>query len=427
MQYTHQILIAGAAALMVSTAADAQCTTIDFENYPVGTIITSQYDGVTFDAYPGSCGGYGSVQPIIIDPTNGTSSENKSLSVEDGCPEWSIDYLRMIFDTPQRTVSFTLGEPVSSPVTFYVRAYNEANTIIFARTYVSGEGIYSFVQIFDETHAATIKRVEVESPVQLWEGIDDLSFNADPTPPEARIDWPTPSDCLCDTGDPITVTGIACDDDGEYDRDRLEYRPRNADPGDPWILIREYVGSPVCTAGPLYPWDLTDVPHGWINLRMTVTNACGDKATDFVTVYVDKAYGTVNVESPAHNSEVCGTVVFQGSVNDSCGHCSDYYTVGYSTSPNGPWIPVDPANPQYTDIVINGNIAEWNTVALGLTDGTYYIRVHAVDECGNYEIEDLIVHLNNAGGCGCQADLTGDGIVDINDIFAILGMWGVCP
>ncbi len=27
----------------------------------------------------------------------------------------------------------------------------------------------------------------------------------------------------------------------------------------------------------------------------------------------------------------------------------------------------------------------------------------------------------------CPADLNGDGVVDINDIFEILGMWGVCP
>ncbi len=27
----------------------------------------------------------------------------------------------------------------------------------------------------------------------------------------------------------------------------------------------------------------------------------------------------------------------------------------------------------------------------------------------------------------CPADLTGDGVVDINDVFEMLGMWGVCP
>lgn len=58
-----------------------------------------------------------------------------------------------------------------------------------------------------------------------------------------------PEQCLCGT---VTITGIACDDDGDYDRDRLEVRRVHPDPDDAWQLAREYANSPVCSAAPLY-------------------------------------------------------------------------------------------------------------------------------------------------------------------------------
>jgi hypothetical protein len=30
------------------------------------------------------------------------------------------------------------------------------------------------------------------------------------------------------------------------------------------------------------------------------------------------------------------------------------------------------------------------------------------------------------GGCGCVADITGDGVVNVSDLLAIIGVWGSC-
>jgi hypothetical protein len=423
MQRTHiQLGTAAAALILASGAAFGQCTDYDFENYAVGTPISSQYDGVTFSAPPGSCGGMGSVRPIIVEPDSGTSSGTKALGIEQGCPEFSPDYLRMVFDEAQRIVTFTMGEPVSPGVTFQVRAYNTGGGLIYLRTFSCGDGVFRFVRIGSEEGSPIIRRVEVESPSQFWECIDDLSFNHDPTPPTARIDTPQHGDCPCDS---VTVTGIACDEDGEYDYDKLEYRRVNAAPGTPWTLIGTY-SSPVCNPGNLYTWNLDDIDHGWYFLRLTVVNECGLSSTDIVSILVSKEFGTINIESPAPNDVVCGTVTFEGTISHHCSGCFDRYYVWYGP-PQGPFVPVDPDNPEYYEHVINGEVAVWDTVGLGVPDGDYVIRIIGLDVCQNFELRDIPVTVDNSAGCGCAADLNDDGQVNIFDLLQLLGTWGACP
>ena len=57
------LVVAG--ALVISAEAPGQCRTIDFEDLPAGTEVSDQYDGVDFFAWPGSCGGFGSVMPTL--------------------------------------------------------------------------------------------------------------------------------------------------------------------------------------------------------------------------------------------------------------------------------------------------------------------------------------------------------------------------
>lgn len=421
MQRSHlQTGAAAVAAAMLSAASFAQCTVYDFENYAVGTEITTQYAGVTFSAKEQSCMPYWMIYPHIVEPDDGTSSGTKALGIQTGCPDFSPDSLMMVFADPQKYVTFTLGEQVSTEVTFNVYGYNESNVLVYAKGYVSGAGVRTLVKVGAPDWSNSVERIEIYSPMHLFETIDDLSFYYDDTAPDARIDTPTHSDCLCEPS--VTVTGIACDYDGEYDRDWLEYRSVNADPEDPWVLIQEYVGSPVCDPGNLYTWHLDDVPHGWHYLRLSVKNACGMVTTSTRTVYVDKDFGTIDITSPAANEEVCGTVTLKGTVNDGCGKCFDYYKVEYKY--DGGYNPVDPDNPTYDSIVINGDIAIWDTT--NLPDGDIPLRIVGYDDCGNVETEYRYVTINNADGCGCMADTNDDGVVDIDDIFNVLGNWGPC-
>jgi hypothetical protein len=409
-----------AGALAITASGAAQCITYDFDDLAVGTIVSTQYDGVVFSAVPGSCGG-GNPDPVIVVPASGTSSPTRALGIGTGCPDFSPDYLRMVFDDTQREVTFSLGEQVSSGVTFTIRAYNAAGVLISTQSAACGAGVFRLVRIAAGT--AIIKRVEVESVIGLFETIDDLSFARDDTPPTARIDSPPWNSCECGT---VIVSGLACDTDGEYGSDRLEYRLVGAAPDDPWTLIGTFT-SPVCTPGTLYSWNTAAVPHGWYLLRLTVENACGLVSTAITAVIVDKQFGDVTITAPAAEATVCGEVVIQGSAQDACSACFSFYRVDYGPSLAGPWTPVDPAHPTYDSIVIDGNLASWDTEDLGVADGDWVIRVMGTDVCGNTATEYVSVTLDNGAGCLC-ADLNGNGTVDFGDLLIVLSEWGeICP
>jgi hypothetical protein len=417
---------AAGSALAVAFAfvptAGAQCVSyINFEDYPAGTQITTQYDGVTFSSQPG-----GTCPPEIEVPFRGTSSGTKALFVP-SCPEFSNDYLRMVFDDFQPMVSFTFGEWGIPNYDMLVRAYTTPSGpsgLIYAQTLEGGDGVVRLAVIGAEGGPRIIKRVEVETVVVgAWECIDDLRFGVmDTSPPVAQIATPTWGGCHCDD---VVVTGIACDEDG-YAYDRLEYRSVGAAPDAPWIFINEVIGSPVCETGFLYTWDTTSVPHGRYFLRLTAVNACGLESVAFQSVFVDKHFANVQVTSPADADTVCGIVEFLGSVNDGC-QCFDHYTVEFSDSVSGPYEPVDPSEPMYFTDVKNGQLATWDTLDLGLPNDTYYIRITGVDSCENTQTELIKVTLLNGPLCGCPSDINDDGVTDFQDLLALLSKWGPCP
>ncbi|NNM26010.1 MAG: hypothetical protein HKO59_08500 [Phycisphaerales bacterium] len=412
MKHTWIGGLAAVAGIGLATPASGQCTTIDFEDYSVGQVVTS-VSGVTFSAEPGSCGG-GTPQPVIVTPTTGTSSGTRALSLQAGCPDFSPDKLRLVFSDLQRLVTFTLGEPVSPGVQFSVRAYSNFGALVYSRMMSCGGGVFHYIRIGHESWGPTIRRVEIESTIGLFEGIDDLAFDYDPTPPTALIDAPPYLSCECDV---VTVRGIACDEDGEYGSDRLEYRRVNADPGTPWTLINSYT-TPVCTLSSLYTWNTSAVSHGTYFLRLTVENACGLASTDITTVVVDKAPPTVAIESPQPSAAVCGEVQILGTVSEGCGHCFDEYVV--EVAPMGGSYSLLMTS---TEIVINGIVATWDTATL--PSGDYVIRITAVDDCGNDTVRTIPVIVDPAA-CGCDADVDGDGDVDFTDLLTVLAGWGTC-
>jgi hypothetical protein len=68
--------------------ARAECPTIDFDGLPVGTVVTTQYAGVRFSGRDPD--GTSGVNPIVYNPSGGTTSEPQCLSARgDGLNEFS--------------------------------------------------------------------------------------------------------------------------------------------------------------------------------------------------------------------------------------------------------------------------------------------------------------------------------------------------
>lgn len=403
-------------------------TLINFEEFALGVEITTDYDGVTFSTLPGSCGG-GEPDPVIATASGGTSSPTHVLSTNAGCPDFGPDYLRMVFDTPQEKVTFTLGDWEG---TYEIRKYSVAaggapwdtDTIVIEGT--GAVGVFRLVTV-NATVASKIKRIEIEDTIGNIEKIDDLFFtkcDGDDTPPQAAIDAPVFQSCACGS---ISVIGAACDDDGNYGFDKLEYQKV----GGPatWTQIGMFT-SPLCGGGTLYTWSTAPaaITDGWYFLRLTVENTCGLQSTDFTAVYVDKSFTGISVTSPLDEATVCGLVEITGTVYD---YCLDNYTVDYKPAAGGEYAPVNPDSPVYSSNIINCVIATWDTDALGVADGDYIIRIVGTDSCGNSQavLIDVTVDNTSAGSsCNdCPMDLDDDGDVDGFDLALLLAEWGICP
>ncbi|MBN2506276.1 MAG: hypothetical protein JXQ71_06240 [Verrucomicrobia bacterium] len=122
---TRNLLICGLSTLVCTLGApptaQAGCTTIDFEDQAVGSVVTTDYPGVTFSVLPQTCGGSPILYMRIANPAgNGTSSGTRCLRIPTGCPDFSDDYLRMVFAAPQSKVTFTLGDYTG---TYHIRYY----------------------------------------------------------------------------------------------------------------------------------------------------------------------------------------------------------------------------------------------------------------------------------------------------------------
>jgi len=356
----------------VSNPVRGQCTVEDFESFSVGDTITTQVPGVTFSVEPDTC-----PQDLfmrVVEPDNGTTSASQAIQIDTGCPDFSPDFVRMDFDRLQQEVTFSLGIG-GGP--FDIRAFAPDATPVFNETVDGGSnGVRTFIRV--EAGGTEFIRVEIEGTISQFEAIDDLAFDQDDTPPTADITSPvgspvSPAVCACGE---VPVIGSACDEDGTYGMDMLEYRSAGSDA---WTTVGSFF-SPLCGGGTLYVWDTEPVSEGYYNLRLTVENGCQLRSTDFTTVYVDKHFGLTEEDwrKPNEGDIVGGNVCLDGTVYD---RCFESYEVDFRSADGGKFLPVDPGNPVYDSTVVNDPFASWSSEVA--PDGDYELRVLGLDTCNN--------------------------------------------
>lgn len=368
------------------------CQTHDFESFIDGEIITSDIPGVQISVVGNSCGPSDLPYMRVTDTFFTDTFASNVILIDTGC-DFSYEYVRMAFADRQNEVSFDLG-PWGGSYTYYISVYNQitgGTRIIYRVVTIPGTGFTGArypVRLYRAT--GDIRRVEIEASGGGHEALDNLTFGIDHTPPMVAVSDPVDLDCVC--GDDVAFTGVVCDDDGAYDRDRIEYQRIHPDADTDWVLIREYVGQPVCDSASLYTWDTTDpdVLDGVYQLRITAWNECGLTDTDEITLYVDNEFGTLEFNPPA--SIVGGDICFTGTIQDM--FCFDSYKVDYMPVSGGDWKPVDSTTTLYTTPVVNDVFATWEYPA-GTPDGEYFIRVSAETRCGASEVVTRTMTLDN--------------------------------
>ncbi len=385
---------AGSSGLVIALAclaagggsAWATCSTVAFDNLVVGTSVSTQYDGVTFSAR--SAGGVWS-DPIIYNPSGSTSSEPQCLSARgDAQNEFSDEYLRLDFDRNQTEVTFTLGVRLGCAAsdTVQVRWYDSTNVLrgtsnVPVNGTLATERCLVFVRV---ERAAGFRRIEIEAGAAggcaaRFELIDDLSFDLDTTPPTAEITSPAQLACVCNG---TSVIGSAYDPDGPISSWRLE---RKALGVTNWTLIR--TSSTEVINGELGPWTTT-AADGWYTLRLTVTNGCDLTDVWTTDVYLNKAFNSLSLRSPANGVVLGGSVCADGTAWD---HCGGSFTVEHRPVAAGLWVPFDTINPPW---VTNDPLGSWNTRA-GTPDGDYDIHLVGTDDCGNTASAQVTVTVDN--------------------------------
>ncbi|MEK6674589.1 MAG: hypothetical protein AABZ47_02920 [Planctomycetota bacterium] len=203
------------------------------------------------------------------------------------------------------------------------------------------------------------------------------------TPPEAMIADPLFSSCVCGV---VPIVGTANDPDGTFREYRLEFLPAS---GGSWMLIG--FGNTPVDGGVLGFWDTQGLPEGYHVLRLTVENSCGMANTAVAVVWVNAEMSTVEMRSPATGSIVGGLVCPDGTVWD---HCFHRYQVGYQPAGGMMYLPVDPGQADYHNVVLNDPLAQWNT-RNGIANGSYSLRVEGVDSCGHAKVDTHQVEVDN--------------------------------
>ncbi len=235
-----------------------------------------------------------------------------------------------------------------------------------------GANVNTCGNLYFQSNFATTGTTQLDT-VRMVDEYDPCDF--DNTPPIAEIDVPPSFSCVCD---PVQIKGTANDPDGTLQGWLLEYQPAFSNG---WTVIS--AGANPVIANTLGIWNTGALAQGYYLLRLTVNNACGLSNTDVRVVYVDNAFDTVQVDYPADNQIVGGTVCFDGTVYDNCFLSYEVESVPASTfnlvSPNLP--------------VINDPFAYWLTN--NSPDGDYIVTVAGKTICGAFDFARLQLTIDN--------------------------------
>ncbi|MEM6570502.1 MAG: hypothetical protein AAF957_18975, partial [Planctomycetota bacterium] len=164
----------------------------------------------------------------------------------------------------------------------------------------------------------------------------------------------------------------------------LDYQPVD---GGPWTEIRS--DDEAVTGGFLGSWATDGLPEEYYFLRLTVTNGCGQSATDVRVVRVDRQFDRLELESPFANTVIGGLVPIVGTANDLC---FESYEVAFRPQ-GGSFEPI--GSPSYTDPVISGKLVPsgWDTSTV--PDGPYELRLSGVDSPGNMDAQTISLTVDN--------------------------------
>ena len=232
------MVLAAAGVFVVAFAGTAAATTVDFDQLPNGTVVTTQYadlggpgQGVVFGPLP--AGLFEGLHPVVRVPTGLSGQAQSGTRVADigtcvGC-ESIRPRTTGTFAVPRSTISVRVGylglpgvclnaTPTTACAEPVLRAFNAAGQTVAESVPVFvqvGGGIHTLISV--STPAATIVGFEITgsaiNDLSKLIAIDDLTFDVPATPPPPDFTLTTPLHTVevaqgSSTAVPITISRI---------------------------------------------------------------------------------------------------------------------------------------------------------------------------------------------------------------------------
>jgi hypothetical protein len=384
----------GIVALLAGSPAAAQ-STANFDTLPTGTIVSTQYGGLTVTAVGGT--GNPVIQATAVGFGQVGTAASGTTFLAGRVESTSCPTLRLTFTNLQRQVTFKTGtgRTLATPPplggdgqTITVQAFDSSGVLVpgttttILVTAANSGRLDQLVTLNSPTSTRTISRVDLTARDNTSAGlcrqtfVDDLTFcdtlnGSDPT---ASLSSPTDFSCVCPGSNVLFQGTIDSGPCGGYAADILEYRALAATT---WTIatgpFSSLPGNGDSYTGGLYSWIVpTTLASGYYYFRTTTHNDAGRSGSDVVLLYVDHSPPSFSHMSPATGAIVRGTVCLVGEESD--GPCGANYAVTY-TPPGGGLVSVPIADAVWP------NLANWSTV--GLATGTYTLTITGTDACSN--------------------------------------------
>ncbi|NRA58689.1 MAG: hypothetical protein HRU13_11310 [Phycisphaerales bacterium] len=202
---------------------------------------------------------------------------------------------------------------------------------------------------------------------------------------------------------------------------RVDYRPAS---GGSFLPVD--ASSPFYTGrvinDPIAFWDTRSVSDGDYQVRVRVSDICDNTADVLRTYEVDNTRPVARIDTPTPCEWISGQVEIKGEVFDK--NLSSWvleYTGGAQRS----WRTIATGT---NNVPSGGVIAEWDTSDLQRC--AYTVRLRAADKArvGCIAPSGNATHDMVSVSVGCEADLNGDGKLDIFDFLAFQNLFTIgCP
>ncbi len=193
------------------------------------------------------------------------------------------------------------------------------------------------------------------------------TLQVDTTPPAVRLISPAEGALVGAGGGPVIIQGTV--DEDHLANYRLDAVPVSAPGATRPVAFFEQL--PV--DGNLASWDLSGVPDGTYQLRLTAQDLAGWQSETTVLVEVDSTPPTVGLSSPEADQFVSAPLPILGRVTDP--HL-DHFTLALSPVGQQQFTEIH----RQSDEVDGGVLSQWQLLP---PDGAYLLRLEAIDLLGN--------------------------------------------